>query len=489
MEFPLEPTTAQMRTMTDAAEAFLEGFISRLSSAPASDMDNAMEVALSLKEAAPEHGTEFERLLEVLRASHSKGFETAGPGYLAFIPGGGLFAAAIADFLACALNRYVGVWSCAPPFAQIEATAIQWLADMFHYPPEARGIFTSGGSLSTFSALVTARTTLLPENFFSGTIYCTSQTHGCVLKAAMLAGFPRRNVRQIAVRTSHLSMDTEALRRLLKEDVVTGMQPFFLVANAGTTNTGAIDALGICADIAQEFKLWLHVDAAYGGFFQLTEHGQRLFRGIERSDSITLDPHKGMFLPYGTGCLLVRNGVALKNAHTIQAECLQDVAVDSEIPNFSDYSPELSRDFRGLRVWLPVKLYGIGAFRVALEEKLVLARKVYDALRGNFEVLAEPLLTVVAFRYIPRNGEDANDFNRLLLERINGSKRIFLSSTTVEGRFTLRVCVLSFRTHLDRIDEAIHIILSAPKDVESEGGKVEGLLPGEQAMSCSRVNK
>jgi aromatic-L-amino-acid decarboxylase len=239
------------------------------------------------------------------------------------------------------------------------------------------------------------------------------------------------------------------------------------VGSAGTTNTGRIDPLSELASFAEAEGLWFHVDAAYGGFFQMTERGRTRFAGIERADSITLDPHKGMFLPYGTGCLLVRDRALLRQAHQVQAEYLQDLAPEDEIPNFADYSPELSRDFRGLRVWLPLKLHGAEAFRDALDEKLDLAEWLYETLRDTpgFELPWEPDLTVVPFRYRPRAG-DAEAFNRRLLERINASRRVFLSSTIIDGRFVLRACILSFRTHRDRIEEAAEIIRDAARALD-----------------------
>jgi aromatic-L-amino-acid/L-tryptophan decarboxylase len=201
----------------------------------------------------------------------------------------------------------------------------------------------------------------------------------------------------------------------------------------------------------------------------MIERGRPLFRGIEDADSITLDPHKAMFLPYGTGSLLIREGHLLREAHQVGADYLQDLAPEDEIPNFADYSPELSRDFRGLRVWLPLKLHGASAFRDALDEKLDLTRYLYGELRATpgFELPWEPELTVVPFRYEPEGG-DQEEFNRRLLERINASKRVFLSSTMIAGRFVIRACIVSHRTHRDRIDEAVDIIRRSAKELLNE---------------------
>jgi aromatic-L-amino-acid/L-tryptophan decarboxylase len=467
MTHPLEPSADEMRAMGESALAFLVRFIETLPDQPASEMEGALEMARGLREPLPEGPADFEDLLRVVEKGAAKGFNTTGPGYVPYVPGGGLYAAALADFLATGVNRFVNVWNASPPFAQIEATVIRWFCDLFGYPAEAQGILTSGGSMSIFSGIVAARYARLGEEFLSGTMYFSQQTHASVAKAAALAGFPLRSFRLVPA-TPELRLDLDALRDMLKRDAADGLQPFLVVASAGTTNTGAVDPIADVADVAREHGLWLHVDGAYGGPFQLTERGRRLFRGIEEADSITLDPHKAMFLPYGTGSLLVREGRLLREAHYVGADYLQDLAKEDEIPNFADYSPELSRDFRGLRVWLPLKLHGARAFRDALDEKLDLARYLYEELRATpgFELPWEPELSVVAFRYRPERG-DPEEFNRQLLERINASKRVFLSSTLIDGRFVIRACIVSFRTHRDRIEEAAEIIKKAAADLSA----------------------
>jgi aromatic-L-amino-acid/L-tryptophan decarboxylase len=451
-----------MRAMGEAAVRLLEGFIGDLPDAPAVDLDGALDRAREVRQAPPDGGRPFDEVLAQVWRAAEKGFNTAGPGYLAYIPGGGLYAAALGDFLASGLNRFVSLWSPAPALAQIEWSVLRWLGGLFEYPDEMRGILTSGGSMSNFSAIVTARVARLGDEFLDGTMYVTDQTHASVAKAARLAGLPARAIRTVPTDLG-LRMDVDALRSMVKEDRDSGRHPFLVVASAGTTNTGAVDPLADAAAVAAEEGLWTHADAAYGGFFQLTERGRRKFRGIERADSITLDPHKAMFLPYGTGTLLVREGSLLRDAHAVAGDYLQDLGAEEEIPNFTEYSPELSRPFRGLSMWLPLQLHGVDAFRSALEEKLDLARYVYEELRDttSLEVPWEPELSVVAFR-LP--GED-DDRNAALLERINESGRVFLSSTRIRGRYWIRVCVVSHRTHRDRIEEAIDIIRAAASEV------------------------
>jgi aromatic-L-amino-acid decarboxylase len=275
-----------------------------------------------------------------------------------------------------------------------------------------------------------------------------------VTKAARLAGFPGASLRALPT-DARRRLVPAALEEAIHQDRAGGRRPFLVVANVGTTNTGAIDPLPEIVTIAREHGLWVHADAAYGGFFRLAPGGPALLRGIGDCDSITLDPHKGLFLPYGLGALLVRDGGALARAHRDTASYVQDVAEEGSL-GFADLSPELSRDFRGLRLWLPLMLHGIAAFREQLAEKLSLARWAHRELAADprFEMLDEPQLSVVAFR-LRAPAEDADSLGPELLRRVNARRRVFLSSTRMDGRYVLRLCVLSFRTHEDRVRDAV----------------------------------
>jgi len=463
MGYPLDPSPEQMREMGRTALEYAIDFLGRRVGARAAQPPDAPEVARAHRGSPPEVGGEFAPLLELIETIANNATDNAGPGFLAYIPGGGLFASSIADLLSTTIDRYVNLWSEAPVAAQIEDNVVRWLCDLFDFPTESRGVLTSGGSMANFSAIVTARADRLPENFLSGTLYVSEHVHASVTKAAMLAGFPVRHVRSIAADPS-MRLDVEALGLAVAEDRAAGLAPFAVVGSAGTTNTGAIDPLEELADVAATEGLWFHVDAAYGGFFQLTSRGRERFRGIERADSITLDPHKGLFLPYGTGALVVREGQKLRDAHHVGTSAyLQDLAGDADIPNFAEYSAELSRDFRGLRVWFPLKLHGVSAFREALDEKLDLTEHLYEELKAdpNLEVPWPPDLTVVPFRLRDRDDEA----NRALLGAINATGRVFLSSTLLEGRFTIRPCIVSHRTHIDRVDECIEIIRRAAAEI------------------------
>ena len=447
----LEPSAEQLREILTAATGYVAAHLDRLPKAPTSEAaDTAALADEAVRRPPPAEGRPFDELLEVLDRAATPGLNTAGPGFLAFVPGSRLVSAAVADLLAGVLNRYTAFAFAAPGLVALEADVLDWLTGLFGLPPRSRGLVTSGASMATLSAVVTARSAMLPEDLRTGTLYVTEQAHHSVAKAATLAGLPAAAVRVVPV-DAGLRLDPEALRSAVAEDRAAGRVLFLVSATAGTTNTGVVDPLPAIADVARDERLWLHVDAAYGGFFQLTDRGRRRLRGIERADSLALDAHKGLFLPFGTGILLVRDGERLRRAHTVgePAVYLQDIQ-DSDLPDFAAHGPELTRPFRGLRLWLALHLHGVDAFRAALDAGLDLAVHAHDRLSADrrFDVLTEPELSTVAFRL--RRGDTAE-----LLRRVNDERRVFLSGTTVHGRYTARVCVLNHRTDRTHVDDAI----------------------------------
>ncbi len=451
----LDPSLEDMRAMGAAVVDFAAQFVDDRYTAPASDYAGLQPLLDLLGGPPPDHGQPLQELLALVETASGKGLDTAGAGFMGYIPGGGLYAAALGDFVADVVNRYTGVSGPAPALVHLEATVLRWLCDLFDLPGDARGILTTGGSMSTLSAVVAARTSKLGERFLDGTLYVSAEVHHCVDKAARIAGLPREAVRVVPTDPA-LRLDLAELRRMVQEDRSSGRRPFLVVATAGTIGTGVVDPISQIADVAEEEDLWLHVDAAYGGFFQLTERGRQTMRGIERADTITLDPHKSLFLPWGTGCLLARDGAVLRQAHDADAGYLPEQSDDPAMPDFSAYSPELTRDFRGLRLWLPLHLHGVAAFTQALDEKLDLAGEVYAALSAlpELEVLGPPDLSLLAFRL--RQGTDED--NTRLLEAINASGRVLLSAAPIRGVTYLRVCILSHRTRPDRVRELVDIV-------------------------------
>jgi aromatic-L-amino-acid decarboxylase len=475
-EYPLELSTAAFRELVELSLAHLETFLTSLPEQEAWNSDHAEQVARAVMEPIPQQGQAAQAVLrrffdDVVPVA----FNTTSPGYLAYVPGGGLPQAAVADLIAGITNRFVTVWSAAPAIAQIEATVIRWFCDMVGFQQGSGGFLTSGGSLANLSAIVTACRRRADHDVRKATIYSSNQTHHSICKAAVLAGFPSENIRQIEV-DEHWRVRVDCLRQQVALDRAAGLTPLIVVAQAGSTNTGAIDDLTALADLARAEDLWLHADAAYGGFFMLTERGRQAFAGLAGADSITLDPHKGLFLPYGTGCLLVRNLEDLRKAHDMDGAYMPSLSDDPDFVDFSQISPELSRDFRGLRVWLPLQLHGVGAFSQALDEKLDLAQFAAEQLRAidnqladTLEIVAEPQLSIVVFR-LRRAGLDqqaTNALNRRLLVEINAPRRVYLTPTELNGNFVIRICVLSFRTHLKRIQECVELIRQAAEKVSS----------------------
>lgn len=448
-----------MRAMADAVVTRCIEHIASLPQQPSCGDVDAAALCRALREPAPEGGADLAPLLDQLFGDLiPRSFTAPGPGYLAYIPGGGLYPAALAEFITHTVNRYTGVWQAAPALLQLEANALDWLREWMGFPPEARGLFTSGGSMATFNAIVCARERHLGAEIRRGTLYTSDQAHHSVLKAAKLAGVMPDRVRAVPC-DDRYRLPPDALCEAIARDRRDGFTPFLVVSSAGTTNTGAVDPLAAIADVCAAERLWHHLDGAYGAFFQLCDETRPVLRGLSRADSLTLDPHKGMFLPYGTGALLVRDGAALRAAHEATADYLPEMPHPEDFYDPSQHGPELSRGFPGLRVWLCVKLFGAAAFRAAISEKRRLA---LDAARRiaalpNIVVDAPPELSLFAFHLTwpgaTRADEDAA--TRALMDETTKRQRVMVTGAVARGRYLGRVCVLSFRTHQAQIDALV----------------------------------
>jgi len=288
-------------------------------------------------------------------------------------------------------------------------------------------------------------------------VYTTAQAHHCVAKALAIAGLAEAPQRTIAMDGGY-RMDPAALASQVRADREAGLRPFLLVGTAGTTNTGSIDPLDALAEVAAAEDMWFHVDAAYGGAFLLLDELRPRFKGIERSDSVVIDPHKGLFNPYGTGAVVVRDPAHLAPSHGHLGVYLQDAAGADEEPSPAELSPELTRHFRGLRMWLPLVLHGLDRHRAALEEKRLLALLFHERARElGFEVGPTPDLSVAMFRWVPPSG-DATAFNERLLQAVLEDGRVFLSTTTIDGVYWLRVAVLCFRSHIEQIEAVLEVL-------------------------------
>ena len=446
----LDLSPAAMQAMGEAVVKRAVAHLAALGDTPArGDYTDIEAFCRSLREDAPEQGTALDALLDPLFDEWiPRSFNAASPGYLAYIPGGGVYPAALADFIANTANRYTGIWQAAPALVQLEANVLDWLRDWMQFPATTRGLFTTGGSMAMFNAIACAREKLLGDNIRAGTLYVSSQAHHCIVKAAKLAGIAHDHVRMIDV-DADFRMRTDELERAIAADRAAGLTPFMVFSTAGTTNTGAVDPLNAIADLAAREHLWHHVDGAYGACFHMVPELRPLLAGLPRADSLTLDPHKGLFMPYGTGALLVRDGEALRALHSSTAGYLPDN--QNEFYDPAQYGPDLSRGFPGLRIWLTLKIFGAERYRAALAEKRELAVWAAEQIARIPGIVmdAPPQLSLFAFHLESpalHSLQAQNNATSALMERVTRRGQVMVTGAMVGERYLGRICVLSFRT-------------------------------------------
>jgi aromatic-L-amino-acid/L-tryptophan decarboxylase len=386
-------------------------------------------------------------------------------GYMAFVPGFTTWPSAMGDLVASALNLDACWWAGGAGVSQLELTVLSWFADWIGYPADASGVLVSGGSAANLTALACARERLAGEMRDDLVVYISAQSHSSVARAARALGFKPNRVRILPVdRSFHLRLDV--LERAMAADKAAGLTPLCVCANAGTTNTGAVDPLPELADLCAAHTAWLHVDGAYGGFVVLTDRGRATLTGIERADSITLDPHKWLFQPFECGALLVRHPDGLRTAFAIAPDYLRDIAARSEV-NFSDRGLQLSRMCRALKVWLSVQTFGVAAFRDAVDGALDLAREAAARVEAGaeLELLAPVELSVVALRRRPADVDDErrlDEINAALVGAVEESGEVYVSSTRLFGRQAIRLCILNPTTTAAHVHRALDLIERTP---------------------------
>jgi aromatic-L-amino-acid decarboxylase len=454
----LEATRQQRDKELQLIQEYADGFYSDLAHARTFTPDHSASPSdefLSLSSRA-----DLEDILGYIKHRVDfKGLNAASGGHMGYIPGGGIFEAALGDFIAAVGNQYAGVFFASPGAVRMENSLIRWAGELIGYRAGFAGNLTSGGSMANLIAIATARKAknIRARQIEETVVYTTRQTHHSLLKALRINGLHECVLRVIPTDGAY-RMNVEELERTIEQDRTSRLRPFLVISNAGSTDVGAVDPLSEVAGIATRFDLWHHVDAAYGGFFQLTQYGKNKLKGIELADSVILDPHKGLFLPYGSGIVLVKDGDLLHQTFSQEANYMQDSRIPDAELSPADLSPELSKHFRGMRMWLPLKLHGIKPFADTLDEKLLLAGYFYRQLIAlGFETGPEPDLSVVLFRSIPEDG-DPNETNKRIIAEIHAHCRIFISSTTIDGVFWLRAAILSFRTHLKEVDELLDFL-------------------------------
>jgi len=471
---PLEVPPEEMRRLGYQVVDLIIDRWTNLREGPAWQFGARQELEPLLSGPPPEEGQDpdvvFRRVMEDIlpragRIDH--------PRFFAFIPSSPTWPSVLGDMLATGFNVFQGTWLESAGPSQLELVVIDWFRDWLGLPEEGGGLLTSGGSAANLAALVTARE--WAGNPSNPVVYVSDQGHSSLERAARIIGIPLENVRKIPTDDT-FRMEVDLLRAEVGKDRGAGMHPLCVCANAGATNTGAIDPLDSIAELAREEGLWFHVDGAYGGFAVLVPGERGAFRGIEEADSITLDPHKWLFQPYETGCLLVRDTGLLENAFRILPEYLQDTALGKEHVNFADRGIQLTRGFRALKVWMSIQILGLGAFREGIQAGITYARKAerFINLSPDLEMIGPSSLGIVCFRFRPPDAdltlEELEEVNLGIQDEIVASGLAMMSSTRLRGEFSLRLSILNYRSTWQDVQETLEAVEAIGQRLAMERG-------------------
>jgi len=493
----LDISEGEMQELSSRVTQLVTEYFSEVSTLPVFPQTSAGETVREISATLRAEGEPLEQLLDDCRAIIQKSRHNGHPRFFGYVASPSNPPAAFADLIASALNANVTSWRSGPAATEIEHVVIEWLASLIGYSDgnhPAFGLLTSGGSMANMTALMMAhRSRSGPDVSSTGlwnvspmTIYASDQIHMSIPKAADILGLGRAQVRLIPS-DDRFRMNAELLREAIAGDLKTGLKPFCVVASAGTVNTGAVDQLDDIAAVANEFNLWFHIDGAYGALAALDGTKRPLFRGIERADSISLDPHKWLYVPIDSGCLLFRDEAQARAAFSFDSADYIKVHEQNAAEAFAfwNYGPELSRRFRALKIWLTLRYYGVRRVRSTIAEDVAMAAYLAERIgaASDFELLAAPQLSICCFRYVPESlarqleslsGESSTEINTQLdqlntniMNAVQRGGRAYLSSASIRGKFALRVCITNFRTTRADIDETLEIIREAACDFGS----------------------
>jgi aromatic-L-amino-acid decarboxylase len=470
----LSLSATAMRQLADAAtDSLLERLQGLRHDVPWRGASRA-ELERLLREPAPETGQDP---LAVLERAVKDILPVAGrvdhPRFFAFVPSAPTWPGVIADFLAAGYNTFQGTWLGAGGPSQLELVVIDWIREWIGYPASAGGLFTSGGSAAILDALVAAREKAgAPDR---PAIFLSDQTHSAVERAARIIGVRRDGI-VVVPSDPEFRLPLPALADAVRKSRASGFTPIAVCANAGTTNTGAVDPLPAIADYCAAEALWLHVDGAYGGFAVLCESGKALLAGIERADSISLDAHKWLYQPFEAGCVMVKDVADLLRAFSVNPDYLQDTKLGLEHVNFADRGYQLTRSFRALKVWMSIQTFGLARFRAAIARTIQYATDAGGlvARRECLELLGPPSLGVLCFRYRPQGANwtlaQIDSLNEAIQARVIQSGTAMISSTRLRGIYSLRLCIMSHQTTWDDVQETIGRIEDFGRALEAAPG-------------------
>jgi glutamate/tyrosine decarboxylase-like PLP-dependent enzyme len=412
-----------------------------------------------LREPLPEDGSDPHAVLDrveddiltnTMRVDH--------PRFFGFVPSPNNFIGVLADTLAAGFNVFSGTWISGAAAAQVELVVIDWLRALCDLPETAGGLFTSGGSMANVMALAAARHAVLDDDGTGAVAYCSDQTHTSVDRALRLLGFGPDQLRRLPS-DDQFRLDPDALRDAVATDRADGRRPFCVIANAGTTNTGAVDPLPALADVADAEGLWLHVDGAYGAPTVICERGRERLNGLDRADSLTMDPHKWLFQPFEIGGVLVRDERHLRRAFRLEAEYLEDAVGEEDEVNFSAYGIQLTRSFRALKLWMTLKVFGRQHVAEAVRRGFERAEQAERLLRERpgWEIVTPAQMGILTFRCVPEGATEAevDALNRHLAPALSEEGEIFLTQTSLDGRPVLRLCPINPRTTEEDLQDTI----------------------------------
>ena len=431
------------------------------------------------------NGVPLDRLLDECRTIMDLSRHNGHPRFFGYVASPSTPIGAYGDLIASALNANITCWRSGPAGTELERLVVRWLGSLIGYDADAKGLLTSGGSMANMIALLIASRRKLNASrqglWNSGppmTVYASEEVHMSIPKAADILGFGRDQVRIVAC-DERQRMRVDALRQKIEADVREGLRPFCVIGSAGTVNTGVVDPLDEIANLAAQFELWFHVDGAYGAPGVLDERKRQLFSGLERADSVSLDPHKWLYVPVDAGCLLFRDTEAAMAAFSTEdADYIKTHGyTDEEAFAFWDYGVELSRRFRALKVWLTLQYYGSRRIAEAITDDISLAAYLGEVVSkaDDFELLAPVELSICCFRYVPP-GSAATDaeldrLNERIMELVQKGGRAYVSNATVNGRFALRACITNFRTTKSDIDETVEAIREMAETISTQRRK------------------
>jgi len=473
----LDVSDDTLNEISSSAMKLVFDYLTTISERPVRAENHAGKTTDSIDADLSTEGVPLGKLIDECRAIMDLSRHNGHPRFFGYVASPSTPIGAYGDLIASALNANITCWRSGPAGTELERMVVRWLGSLIHYDREANGLLTSGGSMANMIALLIASRRKSGADasrrglWNSGppmTVYASEEVHMSIPKAADILGFGRDQVRVIEC-DDRQRMRVDLLRQRIEADLGEGLRPFCVVGSAGTVNTGVVDPLADIAGVAREFDLWFHVDGAYGAPGVLDERKRTLFKGIERADSVSLDPHKWLYVPVDAGCLLFRDAAAARAAfNTEDADYIKTHGYsDEEAFAFWDYGVELSRRFRALKVWLTLQYYGSRRIAEAISDDILLAEYLGEVVTNadDFELLAPVELSICCFRYVPpgANNSDAqlDRLNASLMELVQKGGRAYVSNATVNGRFALRACITNFRTTKSDIDTTIQVIREA----------------------------